>query len=78
MMPRAFESVVHIDAEMLCGLEKDNGREASTSPGSTGGTDQVPKAGIAPGTRDVRIDKDGEFCEGEDSLRGTYYTEYKT
>lgn len=49
-----------------------------TSPGSTGGTDQVPKAGIAPGTRDVRIDKDGQFCEGEDSLKGTYYTEYKT
>lgn len=27
-MPSAFESVVHIDAEMLRGLAKDNEREA--------------------------------------------------
>lgn len=27
-MPNAFESVVHIDAEMLCGLVKDNRWEA--------------------------------------------------
>lgn len=53
-------------------------RKQGTSPGSTGGTDQVHKADIAQATRNVRIDKDDQFYEGEASLRGTYYTEYKT